>query len=131
MMKAPHLSRQTKLILLAGGVALVAALGVAPKEPTADKFDSHALHEDHDAGAPMTHEAMQRWVREYFEVHPEVGAPEPGLKPPGEGAAEEARPEQDEQLPVAVVSANPTAGRQPPLLSCPTSSFNCGGRPVE
>lgn len=73
MMKAPHLSRQTKLILLAGGVALVAALGVAPKEPTADKFDSHALHEDHDAGAPMTHEAMQRWVREYFEVHPEVG----------------------------------------------------------
>ena len=45
----------------------------APRAPVADNYSSHHLHESHSAGAPMTEEAMQRWVREFYEHNPIVG----------------------------------------------------------
>jgi plastocyanin len=51
--------------------AAVAVLGPADA-PVAGDYHHAMLHEEHGAGAPMTDEAMARWVREYYETHPIV-----------------------------------------------------------
>jgi plastocyanin len=59
-------------IAVTGAILAVIAFA-APHAPVAGDYESHRLHEDHAAGMPMTEEAMERWVREYYEVHPETG----------------------------------------------------------
>lgn len=54
--------------------ALVAAvvLFVRADTPVAGGYGHRMLHENHDAGAPMTNEAMAQWVSEYYAQHPIV-----------------------------------------------------------
>ena len=40
--------------------------------PVAKDYQHSKLHEEHGGGAPMTDEAMARWVREFYETHPIV-----------------------------------------------------------
>jgi plastocyanin len=53
--------------------AIAAFFLLAPAEaPVAGDYGHAHLHDDHGAGAPMTEEAMARWVREYYETNPIV-----------------------------------------------------------
>jgi plastocyanin len=54
-------------------IALLAAvvLFVRADAPVAGGYAKQMLHENHDAGAPMTDEAMAQWVREYYASNPE------------------------------------------------------------
>lgn len=64
-------SRKHVRSLLVIALLAVAALVAPAHAPVAGNFDAPMLHMDHTAGAPMTDEAMARWVREYYETHPE------------------------------------------------------------
>jgi len=61
-------------VLVAATIAVVVAVAfLAPHAPVASDYSSQHLHDSHGAGAPMTEEAMQRWVREFYESNPVVG----------------------------------------------------------
>lgn len=69
----PSIPRRTLRFALLGALALIVSFAASPRQPIAENYDAQTLHEGHHSGMPMTDEAMQRWVDEYFAEHPEVG----------------------------------------------------------
>lgn len=69
-------STRTAKSLLRPGLFLAFAAAVVlfgPADvPVAKDYQHEMLHEEHGGGAPMTDEAMARWVREFYETHPIV-----------------------------------------------------------
>lgn len=65
------LSRHLRLrSAVAIGLLAAVALFIRTDAPVARDYEHRHLHEDHGAGAPMTDEAMARWVREFYEDNP-------------------------------------------------------------
>jgi plastocyanin len=65
---ASGLLRPAVFLAFAGAVILFGPADV----PVAKDYQHDRLHEEHGGGAPMTDEAMARWVREFYETHPIV-----------------------------------------------------------
>lgn len=65
---ARHLLRPGLFVVFAAATVL---FGPADA-PVAKDYEHEMLHEEHGGGAPMTEEAMARWVREFYETHPIV-----------------------------------------------------------
>lgn len=57
--------------LLLAFAAAVVLFGPADG-PVAQDYQHEMLHQEHGGGAPMTDEAMARWVREFYETNPIV-----------------------------------------------------------
>jgi len=69
---ASHRTQHLRILRQAGPVlalTFILALGLRDTAPPA----AASPHAGHDAGMPMTDEAMQRWVDQWFSQHPEVG----------------------------------------------------------